>query len=61
MTASVAHAGTLDKVKQRGSVACGVSTGLPGFSEQDDKGAWSGFDVDYCRALAAAIFDDPPR
>jgi len=61
LTASVASAGTLETVKQRGAVACGVSTGLPGFSDRDDKGAWSGFDVDFCRALAAAIFDDPAK
>ena len=61
LTASFASAGTLDTVKQRGSVACGVSTGLPGFSEQDGRGAWSGFDVDFCRALAAAIFNDPTK
>ena len=40
---------------------CGVNTGLPGFSAQDDKGNWSGFDVDFCRAIAAAIFDDPKK
>ncbi len=56
-----AEAGTLDAVKQRGTVACGVSTGLPGFSDRDDKGNWSGFDVDFCRALAAAVFDDPAK
>ena len=56
-----AEAGTLDAVKARGSVACGVSTGLPGFSDRDEKGQWSGFDVDFCRALAAAIFDDPTK
>jgi general L-amino acid transport system substrate-binding protein len=56
-----AQAGTLDTVKSRGAVACGVSTGLPGFSDRDDKGAWSGFDVDFCRALAAAVFDDPAK
>jgi general L-amino acid transport system substrate-binding protein len=61
LTVSFASAGTLDAVKKRGSLACGVSTGLPGFSEQDGKGAWSGFDVDFCRALAAAIFDDPAK
>ena len=61
LTLGAATAGTLDTVKQRGAVACGVSTGLPGFSDRDDKGAWSGFDVDYCRALAAAIFDDPTK
>ena len=61
LTATVASAGTLDTVKQRGSLSCGVSTGLPGFSEPDGKGSWSGFDVDFCRALAAAIFDDPTK
>ena len=40
---------------------CGVSTGLPGFSLPDDKGNWSGFDVDVCRAIAAAIFNDPAK
>ena len=40
---------------------CGVNTGLPGFSTPDDKGNWSGFDVDFCRAVAAAIFDDPKK
>ena len=40
---------------------CGVNTGLPGFSSADDKGNWSGFDVDFCRAIAAAIFDDPNK
>lgn len=56
-----AHAGTLDDVKQRGTLSCGVSTGLGGFSERDDKGQWSGFDVDFCRAVAAAIFNDPAK
>ena len=56
-----AEAGTLDKVKARGEIACGVSTGLPGFSDRDAKGAWSGFDVDFCRALAAAVFNDPSK
>ena len=56
-----AHAGTLDQVKQRGAIVCGVSTGLPGFSDRDDKGNWSGFDVDFCRALAAAVFNDPTK
>ena len=49
---------TLKTIKERGSLACGVSQGLAGFSARDDKGAWSGFDVDFCRALAAAIFND---
>jgi general L-amino acid transport system substrate-binding protein len=53
-----AHAGTLDTVKQRGVVQCGVSEGLYGFSERNSQGEWSGFDVDFCRAVAGAIFDD---
>jgi len=56
-----ASAQTLKAVKDRGSLACGVSQGLPGFSSPDDKGAWTGFDVDFCRALAAAIFNDPTK
>lgn len=51
-----ATAGTLDDVKTRGYLQCGVSTGLAGFSIPDEKGHWTGFDVDYCRAVAAAIF-----
>jgi general L-amino acid transport system substrate-binding protein len=54
-------AATLDTVKQRGSLTCGVSQGLPGFSDRDAQGNWTGFDVDFCRALAAAIFDDPKK
>ncbi|MCK0209609.1 amino acid ABC transporter substrate-binding protein [Starkeya koreensis] len=60
-TANVAHAGTLDDVKARGTLKCGVSQGLAGFSAKDDKGQWAGFDVDFCRAVAAAIFDDPAK
>jgi general L-amino acid transport system substrate-binding protein len=52
---------TLDAVKGRGELRCGVNGDLPGFSARDGKGAWSGFDVDLCRALAAAIFDDPSK
>jgi general L-amino acid transport system substrate-binding protein len=52
---------TLKRTLQRGDVACGVNAGLPGFSIPDDKGNWTGFDVDFCRAVAAAIFDDPKR
>jgi general L-amino acid transport system substrate-binding protein len=59
--ALAAEAQTLKAVKDRGSLVCGVSQGLPGFSEHDGKGNWSGFDVDFCRALAAAIFDDPKK
>ncbi|MDQ0504799.1 amino acid ABC transporter substrate-binding protein [Xanthobacter agilis] len=56
-----AHAGTLDDVKTRGALNCGVSQGLPGFSTPNDKNEWSGFDVDFCRAIAAAIFNDPNK
>lgn len=60
--ASGAQAGeTLDAVKAKGFVQCGVSQGLPGFSNPDDKGAWTGLDVDYCRALAAAVFGDETK
>src|ERR1700749_2917767 len=52
---------TLKRTVRRGDVLCGVNTGLPGFSIPDDKGSWSGFDVDFCRAVAAAIFDDPKK
>jgi general L-amino acid transport system substrate-binding protein len=52
---------TLKAVKQRGTLNCGVSQGLMGFSSMDGKGTWTGFDVDFCRAVAAAIFDDPTK
>jgi general L-amino acid transport system substrate-binding protein len=54
-------ANTLRKVRARGELLCGVNTGLPGFSSADAQGNWSGFDVDFCRAVAAAIFDDPKK
>jgi general L-amino acid transport system substrate-binding protein len=52
---------TLDQVKAKGFLQCGVSQGLPGFSNPDDKGTWTGLDVDLCRAVAAAIFNDPSK
>jgi general L-amino acid transport system substrate-binding protein len=52
---------TLKRTVRRGEVLCGVNKGLPGFSIPDDKGNWTGFDVDFCRAVAAAIFDDPSK
>ena len=55
------HAQTLKAVKDRGVLNCGVSQGLYGFSIADDKGNWSGLDVDFCRALAAAIFNDASK
>jgi general L-amino acid transport system substrate-binding protein len=50
---------TLDKTKRQGYVSCGASEGVPGFSLPDQNGVWSGFDTDWCRAVAAAIFNDP--
>ena len=58
VTATMSSAQTLKTVKDRGQLNCGVSEGLPGFSAPDANGQWSGFDVDFCRALAAAIFND---
>jgi general L-amino acid transport system substrate-binding protein len=56
---ALAVAQTLDTVRERGFLICGASNPLSGFSQQDDDGRWSGFDVDLCRALAAAIFGNP--
>jgi general L-amino acid transport system substrate-binding protein len=56
-----ARAQTLARIKERGSVVCGVNPGLLGFAVRNDKDGWSGYDVDLCRALAAAIFDDPSK
>jgi general L-amino acid transport system substrate-binding protein len=52
---------TLDAVKAKGYVQCGVSQGLPGFSNADDSGNWTGIDVDLCKAVAAAVFGDPNK
>ena len=57
----VASAQTLKSVKERGALVCGVGQGLAGFSHPTDGGNWAGFDVDFCRALAAAIFSDTAR
>jgi len=59
--AASAGAATLDSVKERGFLQCGVSTGLPGFSNPDDKGNWTGLDVDVCRAVAAATLGDASK
>jgi general L-amino acid transport system substrate-binding protein len=59
--ANAASATTLDDVKKKGFVQCGVHTGLIGFAAPDDAGEWKGFDIDYCRAVAAAIFNDPKK
>src|SRR5207253_4155667 len=52
---------TLDAVKAKGFVQCGVNTGLAGFSQPDSKGVWRGIDVDICRAVAAAVFGDAAK
>ena len=52
------QAATLDDVKAAGTLKCGINTGLPGFAYTDDAGNWTGFDVAYCRALAAAVLGD---
>jgi len=52
---------TLETVKSRGKLVCGVNTGLAGFATVGPDGKWRGFDVDYCRALAAAIFNDADK
>jgi general L-amino acid transport system substrate-binding protein len=56
--AAQAQTKALDSVKQRGSLNCGVNVGLAGFSAPDDKGNWTGLDVDYCRAIAAGVLGD---
>ncbi|MCD6078331.1 MAG: extracellular solute-binding protein family 3, partial [Ramlibacter sp.] len=62
IAASPAWAGkTLDGIKSRGQVVCGVHTGLAGFSAADSAGKWSGLDVDVCRAVAAAVLSDPEK
>ena len=62
MAALPAHAGkTLDAIKARGQIVCGVNTGLAGFAAADSSGKWSGLDVDVCRAIAAAVLADPEK
>jgi general L-amino acid transport system substrate-binding protein len=58
LSTNVQAGAVLDGIKAKGFVQCGVSTGLPGFSMADDKGNWTGLDVDVCRAVAAAVFGD---
>ncbi|MDN4591021.1 amino acid ABC transporter substrate-binding protein [Xenophilus aerolatus] len=62
LAAVPAYAGkTLDAVKQRGAVKCGVTNGVAGFSAPDTQGNWSGLDVDSCRAIAAAVLGDAKK
>ncbi|SMY06392.1 amino acid ABC transporter substrate-binding protein [Flavimaricola marinus] len=59
LAAGLASAATLDDVKARGTLNCGVTTGLAGFAAPNAEGVWEGFDVDLCRAVAAAVLGDP--
>ncbi len=59
--ALAANAGTLDQVKTRGQLICGANPGLAGFGLPDDQGVYKGLDVDECKAIAAAIFNDPNK
>ena len=61
LAGSANAASTLEQVKAKGFVQCGVNTGLPGFGNPDSTGKYTGFDVDYCRAVSAAIFGDPDK
>ena len=62
LTSLPAHAGkTLDAIKARGQLVCGVNTGLAGFSAADSQGNWTGLDVDVCRAIAAAVLGDASK
>src|SRR4051794_36287697 len=61
LSTQAANAQTLKTVKDRGMLSCGVHQGLPGFSSPDDKGNWTGLDVDVCRAIAAAVLNDPTK
>src|ERR1700722_4055967 len=56
-----ARAETLASVKERGELICGANGTLAGFGLPDPQGNWTGFDVDFCRAIAAAIFNDPTK
>ena len=60
-TSASAAESTLDKVTSQGFLTCGVSTGLPGFSNPNSKGEWEGIDVEYCQALAAAVLGDKTK
>jgi general L-amino acid transport system substrate-binding protein len=61
LAVATASAATLDDVKAAGTLKCGVNTGLAGFAAPNDKGEWSGFDVDYCKAVAAAVLGDATK
>ena len=58
---SAQAANTLESVKTKGVLTCGSNPGLAGFGLPDDKGQWTGLDVEFCRAVASAIFNDPTK
>ena len=57
----IKETGLLETVKERGYIVCGVNSGLPGFAAQDEEGNWTGLDVDFCRAVSAAVFGDADK
>jgi len=61
LASSFASADTLENVKKNGTLSCGVSTGIAGFSATDSSGAWKGLDVDMCKAVASAVFGDASK
>lgn len=61
MMSGLAAATTLSDVKARGKLLCGVNSGLLGFALKGEDGKWAGFDVDYCRAVAAAVLGDAEK
>lgn len=61
LTAFTAQAGTLEDVQARGELNCVVTTGVAGFAAPDENGRWEGFDVDFCRAVAAAVLGDAEK
>jgi len=61
VAAQPATSQTLDAVRDRGKLICGINPDLPGFAARDQEGTWRGFDIDFCRAVAAAIFNDADK
>ena len=61
LASTVSMADTLDSIKKKGVLSCGVSTGIAGFSATDSKGVWKGLDVDACKAVASAVFNDTSK
>ena len=61
IAATAANAATLDDVKTKGFVQCGVNPSLIGFAFPDEQNNWTGLDIDFCRAVAAALFNDPTK